>query len=150
MKKSVALAFVAILSLGAIAVAQDMMVDPAIAGLTAEQKVDARHALMEENGRVLRTAMRATGAEAEQAATTLLQNYLDLPALFPEGSNVGKSKALPQIWERFADFEAIAKSGQDAATAMLAAAKAGDADAYGAAARTLGGTCGQCHQQFRG
>lgn len=150
MKKSLVLAFVATLSLGAFAVAKDLVPDPAIANMTNEQKVEARQQLMEDNGRILRTAMRASGADAEAAATALLQNYLDIPALFPEGSNVGKSKALPQLWERFADFEAIAVSGQDAAAAMLAAAKAGDTAAYSAAARTLGGTCGQCHQQFRG
>lgn len=150
MKKSVVLALVATLSLGAFAVAQDLVPDPAITGMTNEQKVEVRQELMEDNGRILRTAMRASGADAEAAATALLQNYLDMPALFAEGSNVGKSKALPQLWERFADFEAIARTGQEAAAAMLAAAKAGDSAAYSAAARTLGGTCGQCHQRFRG
>lgn len=150
MKKSVVLALVATLSLGAFAVAQDLVPDPAITGMTNEQKVEVRQELMEDNGRILRTAMRASGADAEAAATALLQNYLDMPALFAEGSNVGKSKALPQLWEQFADFEAIARTGQEAAAAMLAAAKAGDSAAYSAAARTLGGTCGQCHQRFRG
>jgi cytochrome c556 len=36
-----------------------------------------------------------------------------------------------------------------AATAMKAAAEAGDADAYGTAVKSVGATCGQCHQQFR-
>lgn len=150
MKKLVLLASAVSLAVCAIAVAQDVVVDPAIEAMTAEQKVEARQALMGENGQVLRSAMRASGADAVTAATTLLQNYTDLPHLFPEGSNVGKSKALPQLWENFAAFEAIATTGREAAAAMLAAAQSGDTAAYSAAAQTLGGTCGQCHQQFRG
>lgn len=33
---------------------------------------------------------------------------------------------------------------------MKAAATAGDAAAYAAALQTINGTCGTCHQQFRG
>jgi cytochrome c556 len=33
---------------------------------------------------------------------------------------------------------------------MKTAAAAGDAAAYGAALEVIGGTCGECHQDYRG
>jgi cytochrome c556 len=131
--------------------AQDApVVDPAIATMTPEEMVAARKAAMREDGGVLRGAGSLTGAEASAAADTLIKNFTNLPALFPEGSLVGDSKALPAIWENFDDFTAIFATAQQGALAMKAAAEAGDAAAYGAALQTIGGTCGMCHQKYRG
>ena len=146
-KKISSLAVAAILLAGVgITVAQDAFVAPA----TPEAAVAARKALMKQDGGLLRSAGNLTGAEAEAAMTTLQANYSHIPLLFPEGSIVADSEALPIIWEKWADFAAIAKTGEDAATAGLAAAKAGDAAGYAAALKTIGGTCGTCHQTFRG
>ncbi len=134
---------------GTLAYAQDVVPDPALADLTPEQMVDMRQDLMKANGGLLRSAGSLTGADAVAAADTLIVNYTNLSVLFPEGSDVGDSAALPAIWQNPADFQAIWTSGIEAATAMKAAAEAGDADAYQAANRALGATCGQCHQTFR-
>ena len=146
-KKISALAIAGLMTIGVVAAfAQDAFVAPA----TPEEAVAARKALMREDGGILRGAAGLIGAEAVAAMQTLLTNYSHIPALFPEGSIVGDSKALPAIWENWEAFTAIAKTGEDAAAAGLAAAEAGDAAAYAAALQTLGGTCGTCHQQFRG
>ena len=108
-----------------------------------------RQALMREDGGILRTARDLTGAESVAAMTTLRDNYSHIPALFPEGSIVGDSEALPAIWENWEAFTAIVDTGLAAAEAGLAAAEAGDAAGYAGALQTLMGTCGQCHQQFR-
>jgi cytochrome c556 len=79
----------------------------------------------------------------------LRDNYKHIPDLFPEGSIVGDSEALPAIWENWDAFIAIADAGVAAAESGITAAQAGDAAAYAAALQTIGGTCGQCHQQFR-
>ena len=91
----------------------------------------------------------ATGTDAVAAMTTLRDNYSHIPTLFPEGSNVGDSEALPAIWENWEAFTAIAQTGAEAAEAGIAAAEAGDTATYSASAQALMGTCGQCHQQFR-
>ncbi|MGV3491478.1 MAG: c-type cytochrome [Devosia sp.] len=149
-KRIAAIALAAVVAAaGTFAYAQTYVPDPAIASMTPEQMVALRQDHMKEDGGILRSAGNLTGAEAVAAAETLLQNYTDLTVLFPEGSAVGDSKALPTIWSDNATFQAILASGIEAATAMKAAAEAGDAAAYGAAMQTLGGTCGQCHQQFR-
>ena len=146
-KKISAMAIAGLMITGVVAAfAQDAFVAPA----TPEEAVTARKALMREDGGILRGAAGLVGAEAVAAMQTIQTNFSHIPALFPEGSIVGESKALPAIWENWDAFTAIAKSGEEAAGLALAAAEAGDAAAYAAALQTLGGTCGTCHQQFRG
>jgi cytochrome c556 len=142
----------AILTLGALAVAQDtaVVVDPAIATMTNEQLVEARQNAMRENGRTLRGAAGLTGADATAAATTLLKNFTNLPALFREGSITDKSGARPNIWENWEDFKSRFDKDAEAAAAMLAAATSGDAAAYGAALQEIGGSCNGCHETYRG
>jgi cytochrome c556 len=146
-KKISAMVIAGLMAISAVAtVAQDAFVAPA----TPEEAVTLRKNLMREDGGILRGAADLTGAEAVAAMQTLQTNYSHIPALFPENSIVGESKALPAIWENWDAFVAIAKTGEDAAAAGLAAAEAGDAAGYAAALQALGGTCGACHQQFRG
>jgi cytochrome c556 len=142
-----AMAIAGLMTMGVVAAfAQDAFVPPA----TPEAAVEARIALMKEDGGILRSAGSLTGPEAVAAMQTLLTNYTHIPDLFPEGSIVGESEALPAIWENWDGFTAIVETGKTAAAAGLAAAEAGDAAAYAAALQALGGTCGACHQQFRG
>ena len=139
-------AIAGLLALGAVAaMAQDAFVPPA----TPEEAVAARKALMREDGGLMRSLNGLSGAEATEALNVVLTNYSHIPALFPEGSIVGDSEALPAIWENWEAFTAIVDTGKAAATEAIAAAEAGDATAYATALRALGGTCGQCHQQFR-
>lgn len=142
-----AVAVAALLGAGTVAVlAQEAFVAPA----TPEEAVTLRKNLMREDGGILRRAGNLTGADAIAAMTTLRDNYSHIPALFPEGSIVGDSEALPAIWENWDAFTAIANAGLAAAEGGIAAAEAGDAAGYAAALQAIGGTCGQCHQQFRG
>lgn len=140
------LGIAAVLVLGAAgAIAQDAFTPPT----TPEEAVTMRIGLMREDGGIIRTLGNLSGAEAVAAMTTLRDNYSHIPDLFPEGSIVGDSKALPAIWENWETFTAIVDTGVSAAEAGIAAAEAGDATAYGASVKALMGTCGQCHQQFR-
>lgn len=131
--------------------AQDISItpDPALAALSPEEMVAKRQAIMKEDGGILKGAGGLGGAEAVAAADHLITNLSNLTVLFPEGSAVGDTGALPVIWEKNADFQAILVTAVTGATAMKAAAEAGDAAAYAAAIKTVGGTCGQCHQTFR-
>jgi cytochrome c556 len=141
-----ALALAGLMTVGVVATfAQDAFVAPT----DPAELVAARQALMKEDGGLLKAAGGLTGAEAVTAMQTLLTNYTHIPALFPEGSIVGDSEALPAIWQNWDAFVAIVETGKTAAAAGLAAAEAGDTAAYTDALKALGGTCGQCHQQFR-
>jgi len=141
-----ALAVAGLMTIGVVAAfAQDAFVAPA----TPEEAVAMRQDLMKTNGMTLRGAANLTGPEAVAAMQTLLTDYTNMPALFPEGSIVGDSEALPAIWENWDAFAAIIDTGRTAAESGLAAAEGGDAAGYAAALKAIGGTCGQCHQQFR-
>lgn len=140
------LAFVAI---AAVAVAQDVTVDPAIAALSPADMVLKREELMKSNGGTLRSAGNLSGAEAVAAADTLIYNFSNLTVLFGEQTKDIQTDALPAVWDNAEGFNAIMIKALDAATAMKAAAEAGDADAYAAANKALGASCGECHQGFR-
>ena len=134
--------------IAASAIAQDAAT-PDFTAMSHEELVKARQDAMKEDGGLLRQAGGLSGAEAVAAADTLIRNYTNLPQMFPEGSNVGDSKALPVIWQDFETFTGIFAKGLQGANDMKAAAEAGDAAAYAAALQVIGGTCGECHQKFR-
>ena len=152
LSKPALIATAALMMLGSLsAFADDALpsVDPSIATMSADQKVAARQAVMKEDGGVLRAAAKATGDSAVKAATTVLQNFVNFPALFADGATNAKSEADPKIWTEFDKFTDIFKAGQQDASKMIAAAKAGDQAAYQDAFKSLGQKCFQCHQTYR-
>jgi cytochrome c556 len=73
-----------------------------------------------------------------------------IPTLFPPGTDKGHdTKALPKIWTDMAGFTKAASNYEDAAKALQAAAKAGDAKAFAAAFKQTGKACGACHKAYR-
>jgi cytochrome c556 len=86
-------------------------------------------------------------AAAQAALQRVEQNAHQIPALFPAGSQQGKTAALPVIWEHKADFDARAsKLEQDAK-----AAQAGITDqaSLQPAIQRVGQNCGGCHETYR-
>ncbi|MDH4125207.1 MAG: cytochrome c [Gammaproteobacteria bacterium] len=82
-------------------------------------------------------------------ARGLASGASELARLFPAGSNVGESEALPAIWEKPAEFAAAIDKLTNATSVFLAAAESGDKEAIAAAFRDVGGSCRGCHDQFR-
>jgi cytochrome c556 len=72
-----------------------------------------------------------------------------VPHVFPEGSGVSKSEALPDIWERPDEFRMGVDKFVEAANNMAAAAEGGDMSAIGPAMNALGKSCKGCHDNFR-
>ncbi len=72
-----------------------------------------------------------------------------VPTIFPEGSGVSKSEALPDIWENPDDFKAAVDEFVKAANGIAAAADDGDMSAIGPAMKSLGQACKGCHDNFR-
>lgn len=90
-------------------------------------------------------------AAIEKAAEQVVKASINQGQWFPKGSGpeAGKTRALPEIWTKPAEFEAAQKMFSDRAPALLAAAKAKDADAVRTAFREVGMSCKNCHDQFR-
>ena len=124
--------------------------------MSADDAVKARQQLMKDQG----AALKAIGDKLKAGDTSIAENALTLkgtsqriPSLFPEGSlNPKVSRAKPEIWQKWADFEGNAKRLNEKAGQLEAMAKSGaSAQALGAAAGDLGRTtCVVCHDGFRG
>jgi cytochrome c556 len=113
-----------------------------------------RQRLMKLNGASWADAqakLKAGNAEAVAAnAETMALTATMIPALFPEGSLTDKSKAKPEIWQKWAEFEAAAKNMGAQADKLRDAARSKDLAATEAVAKDFGRqACGTCHQPFR-
>ena len=71
--------------------------------------------------------------------------------LFPKGTGpeTGKTRALPAIWEKKAEYDKINDDWLKAAKSMDAAADAGNWAAANKAIDELSKACGACHKKFR-
>lgn len=85
-----------------------------------------------------------------KASFTTMQDVAhNFPDHFPVGSETGMgTEASPKIWSDNAGFRAKAKALEDAASKQLAALPA-DQAGVGAALKSVGGLCGDCHQAYR-
>jgi cytochrome c556 len=110
-----------------------------------------RHELMEGIGdaaKKIGEAAKANDAAAMiEPATDVAERAAKIAALFPPGSLGPKSRAKPEIWERFDEFESDATALQQAAAALATTAKAGGA--LQPAVEKVMGSCKTCHQAFR-
>lgn len=71
------------------------------------------------------------------------------PGLFPEGSNVAPTNALPSVWSDRAGFEARAAAYAAAATRLAELATAGDKPGFAAQWTEVRATCGGCHDTYK-
>lgn len=72
-----------------------------------------------------------------------------IPGMFPEGSNVAPTGALPSVWSDAPGFAARAAAYQAAAVKLADAAKAGDKAAFAAAFDEVRGSCKGCHDNYK-
>jgi cytochrome c556 len=122
--------------------------------------IDARRALMKDNG----AKMKAKGAVVEakagdlaamqQLAMGIQANAAKIPDLFPAGSSMtdfpDKTFAKPEIWVNLDDFKAAAANLGAEAGKLADAAKSGDMAAFAAQYDATGEKgCGGCHTKFR-
>ena len=134
----------------------------ALAGMDAVEAADEpanvikyRQTIMQSHGAHLRPiAMVITGevsytehivahARAAHAVSLMLED------VFPEGTDVGDTRAKPEIWQDKAKFEAAVKALQTATGELVSLAESGDLAAIGAQLQKVGQACGGCHKPFR-
>jgi cytochrome c556 len=126
--------------------------------MAPSEAIAARQQLMKEQGAAMRAIgeklkanppqVQAVASDAEKLAETSKK----IPALFPEGSlNPATSRAKPEIWQKWSEFEGNAKTLNAKATQFAATARRGDAQATQAAVADIGrNSCTACHDAFRG
>lgn len=72
-----------------------------------------------------------------------------IPTMFPPGSTIPTSAALPTVWSDRAGFEAAAADMSEAAAKLADLSKAGDAEGAKAQWDVLKGKCEACHTKYR-
>lgn len=122
--------------------------------MTPAEAVAERQKLMKANGAAWKNVQDKTkagniaGVAAD--ADTMAQNAKKIPSLFPPGSLEGKTAAKPEIWQKWAEFEASAKNFEMEAAKLRDTASTNDKAATEALVKDFGRkACGSCHTPFR-
>jgi cytochrome c556 len=68
--------------------------------------------------------------------------------IFPDGSDLGETKAKAEIWSQPEAFASAIAKAQVAITAFTAAVEAEDEAAIGPAFKSVGDACKGCHEEF--
>ena len=83
-------------------------------------------------------------------AETLAMTAQQIPGLFPEGSGTEKSKAKPEIWQKWPEFERAAKNLEVQAEKLRDASRAKNEQLTQDIVKDFGrNACGTCHTPFR-
>jgi cytochrome c556 len=130
---------------------------PVVHAATPVETQKARHEHYEKLGKAfkaVRDEMNASSpdfAALQRNAEVVNEASVDQQQWFPKGTGpeAGKTRALPEIWSKPADFEAAQKMLADRAPKLLAAAQSKDVDAVKSAFKETGGACKNCHDTFR-
>ena len=83
-------------------------------------------------------------------AETMALNAAHIPMLFPEGSLTEKSKAKPEVWQKWAEFESASKNMVTWSERLRDAARSKNTQATQDVMKDFGRqACGTCHTPFR-
>ncbi|GAB6054368.1 cytochrome c [Magnetospira thiophila] len=83
--------------------------------------------------------------ETKLHAQGMLALAMQAPRMFPEGSDMGETGALPVIWEKPEAFKVVLEGFRKSAQ-MVAEAEGAN---FGNAVNELGNACKACHDDFR-
>ena len=139
---------------GCAATAEDSGTASAPRTLTPDQVVAARQAAFNLSASTfggMRGAVEGGGEVKPLAfgARGLARWAEALPTMFPQGTDLPASRALPALWRDRAGFDAKAAAFRPATASLAAAAAAGDKPAFAAAYKAVGESCGSCHDSYR-
>ncbi len=105
--------------------------------------------------KVIRTQLESGSpdfAAIETAAVDINERAEAMENHFPEGTGRDQgydTEALPTVWERPDEFAAAHQKLVEESAEMVTIASGGDAAAVGAQVKELGGSCKNCHDDFR-
>jgi cytochrome c556 len=128
---------------------------PALADTAPEDAKDYRTSVMTTlRGHVSAASMHVRGLVDDNGFLTehaegLANGARELKYLFPAGSDVEDSEALPIIWEQPEEFQKAIDNAEKATAAFREAVAGGDKANIGAAFRDVGAACRGCHDRFR-
>lgn len=153
---TLALATAAVFFTGVVASGEGRAVPPplTVTGADATGVIAGRQAGMRMSGAIMggiKGAIdRGDDVKAQAFAARALAGWAKaVPGMFPVGSDVAPTDALPAVWADRAGFEAKAAAYADAATKLADLAKAGDTAGFAAQWAVVRTTCGACHDAYK-
>jgi cytochrome c556 len=128
-----------------------------VGGVTAwaaDDVLKTRQADMKEMGKSLKAIKGIIDADGSAADVVAPANKIVevaglIPSLFPKGSDQGKTRALPVIWEKWDAFTKHADDLKSEATMLASAGQSGDLATVRAQFDKTAKMCGACHQDFK-
>jgi cytochrome c556 len=114
---------------------------------------DHYHELGEAN-KVVRDEARASSPDfdaLQSAAEAIHKASINQAQWFPKGTGpeAGKTRALPEIWSKAAEFSAAQQMFSERTPKLLAAVRTRDLASVRSAFREVGAACKNCHDNFR-
>ena len=89
------------------------------------------------------------GPDLKGVAAAMGTLSTDIPALFPSGTDIGETKAKPEVWSKRQQFEDAASKAEEKIAAFADAVDQGDRGAIFGAFKDVGDACKGCHDEFR-
>jgi cytochrome c556 len=131
----------------AIAGASSVLAQPADPVAARKEIFKSWGAAAREPGQMLRGEAAFDLAKAQNLLRLIATGNKTVSGLFPAGSQTGDTKALPVIWEKKAEFDALfVKLGVDTDAALVAIK---DEASFKAELPKVLGNCGTCHNTYR-
>jgi cytochrome c556 len=117
-----------------------------------KERSDLMKANSKDNKALGNAVKEGNMADVEKYARELAAQFASIanPCLFPKGSGEG-TRAKPEVWTNWSDFEEKASTARKLALAVAANAKAGKTGETESLAGSLAKqACTNCHKTFRG
>jgi cytochrome c556 len=116
--------------------------------------IEKRRQLMETNNElatksITRAVREGNYAEIPVKVKVIMDNMDNILDFFPAGSLSEKSRAKPEIWEKWDEFSQQPSKVKKAAQELGEAAKTKDEVEVKAKLKALGEACESCHKSFR-
>lgn len=117
-----------------------------------QDRQETMKSISKANKTLRAAAKKGDAAAVEKQAKMIVVLAEKLPALFPKGTDRGTldpkmTRAKPEIWAKWDDFQAKANELKSMATQIASAAGKGD---LAMAGDGVNKACGGCHKPFRG
>lgn len=128
---------------------------PATAETTPEDAYDYRHSVMESLGSHTHAFFLLFAGKVDQRdqmgthANAIAAVGAEIGTLFPPGSSVDDSHALPLIWEEPDQFSEAVQNAETATAGFAAAVATGNQKTIAEGFKALGEACKGCHDRFR-
>lgn len=123
--------------------------DPKAPAQALKERLDTMKAINQAMREIKVWSGKGDFAQVIPPAAKVAGLVAKIPALSPEGSNVGKTRIKPEVWKNFGHYKELAGKTVQEARKLIQAAEAKDQPAVLKAFSDLANSCTRCHEPYR-